>query len=43
MSDPYASYPSYQPPVGPPTPSPAALAFPHREPTPYHLMLRTWG
>ena len=43
MSDPYASYPSYQPPAGPPPPSPAALAFPHREPTPYHLMLRTWG
>jgi len=46
VSDPFPSYPSYpahQPPVGPPPPSPAALAFPHREPTPYHLMLRTWS
>lgn len=45
MSDPYASYPPQQPEpyAYAPPPSPVALSFPHREPTPYHLMLRTWS
>jgi membrane protease YdiL (CAAX protease family) len=34
--------PQWRPGSGVDATSPQALAFPHREPMPYHLMLRTW-